>query len=245
MLMFSIIDPYKAFIITILLSSLVVLLAFTVHLKKKSSFDSETYYELISEEEILKEQEKLADLIKSLDEVMNSNKAYNETKEDTEEEDEAFNNTMEKIRNRSLNDPKIAEETDQKSTNKSESENSATFEEINDLIENRSEKKRAEAADKTEDSNKKSAVSYSLVNRTHEFLPPPIYLCEQGGKVVVSIQVDGNGNVVEATYNTSSTSLNGCLIDHALEYAKVSKFNANGSNLKQIGTITFFFRGKS
>ena len=131
--MFSIIETYKALIITILLSSLVVLLAFTVHLKKKSTFDAETYYEFIPEEEIIKEQEKLADLIKSLDEVMNSNKAYNETQEDTEEEDEAFNNTMEKIRNRSLNDPKISQEIDQTSTDKSESENSAIFEDINDV----------------------------------------------------------------------------------------------------------------
>jgi len=238
MLMSSIIESYKALILTILLSSLVVLLTFTLHLKKKSAFDAETYYEFVSEEEFIKEEEKLADLIKSLDEVMNSNKAYNETKENTEEEDEEFKNTMEKIRNRSLNDPKDSEE-EEKSENRSERENPAIFDEINDLIESSSEKNRAK------DGNKNSSVSYSLVNRTHEFLPPPIYLCEQGGKVVVTIKVDGNGNVVDASYNSASTSSNGCLIDHALEYAKASKFNANGSNSNQIGTISFFFRGKS
>jgi hypothetical protein len=245
MFMFAIIESHKALIITILLSSIVVLLAFTVHIKKKNAFDAETYYEVIPEEELIKEQEELAELIKSLDEVMNSNRAFNETEKNTDEVDDEFLNTMERIRNRALNDPNDEEISERSNTTIVENENSAAFEDINDLIETRSEKKRAEAASTTNEKNKRSSVSYSLVNRTHEYLPPPIYLCEQGGKIVITIHVDGNGDVVDASYNNSSTSSNGCLLDHALEYAKASKFNTNGANSTQIGTITFLFKGKS
>ena len=45
--------------------------------------------------------------------------------------------------------------------------------------------------------------------------------------------------------NSSSSSENGCLIDHALEYAKASKFNRDPKKASQIGTITFLFQGKN
>ena len=85
---------------------------------------------------------------------------------------------------------------------------------------------------------------YSLVNRTHVYLPTPIYLCELGGKIVVNITVNFEGDVVSAFLNTSSTSTNECLIDHALEYAKEARFNSDSSKESQIGSITFYFIGK-
>lgn len=244
--MFSIIESYKALVITILLSSTVVLLAFNVHLKKKSGFETETYYELLPEDETLKEKEELAELMKSIDELMSTNKAYNETEENDDFEDEAFQNTMEKIRNRATNDADLADEVKDYSSSKAANDEEATaYENINELIANRSEKKRTAIPSNTSGNNKKSSVSYSLVNRTDEFLPPPIYLCEQSGKIVISIKVDNDGNVIEANFNSSSTSSNGCLVDHAIEYAKASKFNADPSKQEQLGTITFYFRGKS
>ena len=79
----------------------------------------------------------------------------------------------------------------------------------------------------------------------HTFLPTPVYLCEFGGKVVINITVDRNGNVIDAYVNSSSISSNGCLIDSALEYAKASSFNSDNNKPSQLGTITFYFKGKS
>jgi TonB family protein len=76
------------------------------------------------------------------------------------------------------------------------------------------------------------------------FIPIPVYLCEVDGKIVVNITVNSNGNVVDAYVNTSSTSSNECLIEHALDYAKQSQFSEDASNESQVGSITFFFIGK-
>ena len=114
-------------------------------------------------------------------------------------------------------------------------EENPAFDDINDII-NKQENK--------DNSNENSSMSYSLVDRTHDFLPTPIYLCEYGGKIVINITVDGNGIVTDAYVNSSSSSTNGCLIDHALEYAKASQFSSDPSKPSQLGSISFLFRGK-
>ena len=90
----------------------------------------------------------------------------------------------------------------------------------------------------------KSTIRYSLVDRTDEFLPIPIYLCEDGGIIIVNITVDEEGNVVDTYVNSSSTSTNECLIESALEYAKQAKFNDSPGKKSQLGSITFNFIGK-
>ena len=92
--------------------------------------------------------------------------------------------------------------------------------------------------------NKNSSISYSLVDRTHTFLPTPVYLCEFGGKIVINVKVNNQGKVTEVYVNSSSASSNGCLIDSALEYAKASTFNNDATKFSQLGTITFYFKGK-
>lgn len=72
----------------------------------------------------------------------------------------------------------------------------------------------------------------------------PRYLCETGGKIVVNITVNEKGIVTDASINGSSNSSNQCLINRALEYAKEALFDTS-SKTKQIGTITFMFKGKS
>ena len=47
---------------------------------------------------------------------------------------------------------------------------------------------------------KESSMHYSLINRTHEYLPTPVYLCERGGKVVVNIVVNAYGMVTKNHY---------------------------------------------
>ena len=61
---------------------------------------------------------------------------------------------------------------------------------------------------------------------------------------MVNITVNASGDVTDAYVNNSSTSSNECLIDHALEYAKEARFNADASKPSQLGSITFYFIGK-
>ncbi|PXX31602.1 hypothetical protein C7972_101440 [Arenibacter sp. ARW7G5Y1] len=91
---------------------------------------------------------------------------------------------------------------------------------------------------------RKTSISYSLVDRRHSSLPIPIYTCIEGGKVVINIKVDPLGKVIEADVNKkSSSTLNGCLVENAIEYALKSKFNT-GVKAEQMGTITYLFQGK-
>jgi hypothetical protein len=240
-------NTYKALIATTLISSVVVFLGFTLRLKKQSKLASETFYEL--EPEPLKEENKeaLEDILKSLDNLLNAtntNQAYNEN--NTDAEDEAFEQQLEAIRNRNNleNSEETSETTNESSSPKSNyNENEASaFNDINDIIAKTSEKKRKPTSGGT---NKNSSISYSLVNRTKVEIPPPIYLCETGGKVVINIKVNNEGLVTNATYNdAASTTDNGCLVDTALEYAKASLFNADNSKASQLGTITFIFTRK-
>ncbi|MBT8257847.1 MAG: energy transducer TonB [Bacteroidia bacterium] len=234
-------DSNKALIITILLSATVVLMTFNVHLKKKNELIAETYFEILPDEE--EEQEELADILKSLDEVITTNKAFNETKQYDDFEDEEFKNTLEKIRNRDAREIEPVKDTDQSSSSDENLEDLASYENINSVIAKRSQEDRS-AASNIDGQIKNSTVSFSLVDREAEYLPPPIYLCERGGKIVISIEVDAKGNVVSAQYNNASGSKNQCLIDHAIEYAKESKFNPDGRRSEQLGTITFMFQGK-
>ncbi len=242
-------STYKALIFTTLLSTAVLYLGFVVHIKKKSKLVAETFYELepenIDEEEDIEE---LEDILKSLDNLLSTpstNQAYNESKDYEKEElnDQEFEEQLEAIKNRTtVEDIKASvNENNALAASRSESDkdNSSAFGNINDIVNKRSENQKEKTG-----ANKNSSMSYSLVDRAHTFLPTPIYLCEEGGKIVVNITVDAEGNVTEAYYNNASSSDNGCLIDHALEYAKSSKFNTDASKDTQLGSITFYFKGK-
>lgn len=97
-----------------------------------------------------------------------------------------------------------------------------------------------QASEKSNDRN--STNSYRLVNRTATSLPNPVYLCDVGGRIVITIQVDSNGKVTNAKYAASlSNSENECLIDAALSYAQNSTFDA-ATTPTQMGTITYNFQ---
>lgn len=92
---------------------------------------------------------------------------------------------------------------------------------------------------------RRTSISYSLIDRTHYSLPVPIYTCIEGGKIVINILVDSQGNVTSADFNKSSSSTeNGCLIDNAIEYALKARFN-NATKDSQKGTITYLFQEKA
>lgn len=93
-------------------------------------------------------------------------------------------------------------------------------------------------------SEKRTSISYSLVGRNHYELPPPIYTCIEGGKVVINVEVDSRGFVVDASYNDNSSSTsNGCLVENAIRYAKRSRFSSS-ERAVQKGTITYLFQSK-
>ena len=92
---------------------------------------------------------------------------------------------------------------------------------------------------------RRTSVSYSLLDRNNYKLPPPIYTCIEGGKVVINIKVDVNGSVIDADFNEkSSGTSNGCLVDNAIIYARKAKFSSS-NKASQKGTITYLFQGKA
>ena len=93
-------------------------------------------------------------------------------------------------------------------------------------------------------SKKKTSVSYSLVDRNSYELPPPIYTCENGGRVVINIKVDALGKVIEADFNNRSSNTNDwCLVNNAIDYAYKARFDSS-EKASQIGTITYLFQSK-
>ena len=103
-------------------------------------------------------------------------------------------------------------------------------------------------SEKTEYTNylkdRRTSISYSLVDRNAHHLPPPIYTCIEGGRVVINIEVDARGFVTQAEYNAkSSGTSNGCLVDNAITYALQARFS-DAERLTQKGTITYIFQSK-
>lgn len=115
----------------------------------------------------------------------------------------------------------------------------SSFSSVNEVLNKRKPSQSAQSV------NKNSSMHYSLVNRTHDYLPTPIYLCEEGGKIIINITVNASGLVTDAYVNASTASKNDCLKDHALDYAKEARFSTDASKPSQIGTITFYFVGKN
>ncbi len=226
-------NTYKALIITTFLSIIVLFLGFTIHIKKKSELVAETYFEMDTEELVIEELEELEALLKSFDNIT-TNEAFNETSKQEALEDAEFEKRLEEIRSR--NNVKEVQEEPKESEDKATPDENPAFNDINDIINKQKNRN---------NSNKNSSISYSLVDREHTFLPTPVYLCEYGGKIVINITVNHEGNVIDAYVNNSSASSNGCLIDSALEYAKASQFNPDTTKATQLGTITFLFKGKS
>lgn len=97
--------------------------------------------------------------------------------------------------------------------------------------------------EKTQDARIAGSVtaSYDLGGRNAIYMPTPSYTCQGGGKVVVSVTVNQNGDVVQASINSSSADDN-CMRDRSLEFAKMARFAIDTSApAAQKGTITFSF----
>lgn len=88
-----------------------------------------------------------------------------------------------------------------------------------------------------------SGPSFSLVGRTSKVLPKPSYLSNNQGRIVINVNVDQEGNVIDATFNSAlSTTSDITLRAAAIEAAKKSKFSVKlDAAVVQRGTITYTF----
>lgn len=234
-----------SFLISFFSMSLVVLGLYNIHLGQEKEDEYVIELSLMDEEELEKivEEEKMkAEMAKS--DPIKSHLAYNETAKPSFGSPEPLK-TLEEIM---AEKESSTENNDSGDSEESDSEYAANLKE---LAKQREEKRKliGEKEAKKEEpthnyAKRNTSISYSLVDRNHRSLPIPIYTCIEGGRVVINIKVDALGYVVEADVNTkSSNTLNGCLVDNAIEYALKSKFNPS-AKASQMGTITYIFQSK-
>lgn len=232
-----------SFLITFFSMSLMVLVLYNIHLGAKKeeeyvielSLDEEDLAELFEEEEKLEEQ--------SQAEAVKSHLAFNETAKPSVGNPEPLKTLDELI-----------EENNAETSNEASDELSsdtgyaASLKALAKKREETKQKLGEKDAQKEEVTHnlakRQTSVSFSLVKRNAYQLPPPIYTCIEGGKVVINIQVSSSGKVLEAEFNKkSSTTANGCLVDNAIAYALKAAFSS-ADKLSQKGSITYIFQGK-
>lgn len=219
---------------------------FSLQLKIQDDLVTESYYLMEPEPEITKEE------LQEIEDINgeSTNKAFNE--------DQEYKEMMRNFKTVDANDferttkaraeAKASEVQEETSITKTYSGSNAyalnsdetqSYKKLQEALKQRlNNKKQADEHAKT-----KSTLTYSLKGRTLAHYKTPRYLCETGGKIVVSIRVNASGDVIDAYINGSSNSNNQCLINHAISYAETVQFDTSDKN-EQLGTITFLFKGK-
>ena len=229
-------------LITTFSLGIVVLTLYNIHLGAtveeeyviEMSLADEDIEELLKEEEELKEAEKL--------DPVKSHMAYNETAKPSFGQPEPLKTLEELMEERAAANP---------SEEASFADSEAFSESLKKLAQKREETKQLlgeQEAKKKEYTNylkdRRTSISFSLVDRNAYELPPPIYTCIEGGKVVINIEVDKLGFVTDAQFNAKSSSTsNGCLVDNAIAYALKARFSTSG-RATQKGSITYLFQSK-
>jgi hypothetical protein len=226
----------------ITLFSLGILMLIMVNLKLSSDLEEEYIIELevIEDESEELPSEKEIVTPENPSSPIASHQAYNETAQASYAQPEPLKSLEE-----------LMAETQYSDTGEPIGDTDAFGDQLRKLSEKRNEnKQKIEAQESDKQSytdayqDRRTSVFYSLQGRNKLDLPPPIYTCPEGGRVVVNIEVDSRGFVLKARLNeNSSNTTNRCLIENAIAYALKSRFNASGRNL-QMGTITYIFQGK-
>lgn len=86
------------------------------------------------------------------------------------------------------------------------------------------------------------SVRYDLDGRFASYLHMPAYQCRGAGTVVVSITVNRNGKVTDASVTQRSAGAEDCIPERAVQAALASSFNADPKAPdRQKGTITYTF----
>ncbi|THD69661.1 TonB family protein [Robertkochia marina] len=229
-------------IITFCVMGIFVLTAFNLKLRDKQ--EEEYLYELTFDEELLEEEipEEMPPKMTELETHM----AFNEANESRYAQELEEFKTLEELQ----------AEIEEMEAQQEEGE------EINELSENLNLakefaerlKKQKEAMQKLKEKQnpdkepanikRRTTITYSLKDRYKLEIPNPIYTCESFGKVVINIEVNANGQVTDASFNSkSSTTTNKCLVENAIYYAQQARFNADAAKSSQPGSITYLFQG--
>ncbi|WP_047416898.1 hypothetical protein [Cellulophaga sp. Hel_I_12] len=234
-------------LITIFSMAIVVLALYNTHLNSTEKEEYVIELAVLDEEELeelVKEQEELQEEL-TQSESIKSHMAFNETAKASYGNPEPLK-TLEELMAESESSSDSDEPSELLSSDNGYAAN------LKELQKKRKEAKELlgerEAQKDVPTNNlakRRTSISYSLIDRNHITLPVPIYTCIEGGRIVINILVDGNGNVLEAEFNKKSSSTeNGCLIDNAIKYALKSQFNTS-SKAPQKGTITYLFQEKA
>ncbi|MBT8209185.1 MAG: hypothetical protein KJP14_01530, partial [Eudoraea sp.] len=178
-------------LITAFSLSIVVLILFNLHLGAEQEDEYVIELSLADEEleALLEEEERLREMLANMDPV-ESHMASNETAKPTVENPEPLKTLEEILQEKAAAmDPEEARDF-----MSSESGYSANLTEIlkqRELNKQKLDELEAKKQEFTRNlENKRTSVSYSLVDRNNYELPPPIYTCIEGGKVVINITVD-------------------------------------------------------
>ncbi|WP_419212843.1 hypothetical protein ACNR9Q_01635 [Maribacter sp. X9] len=231
-------------LITIFSMAIVVLVLYSIQLgdaAEKDEYIVEMMLDPEIPEEILEEEKSKEEQANT--DPIKSHMAYNETAKPSYGSPEPLQTLEELIEERS--------EVDEGVTTDDMLSDAGYAQRVKELAKKREEKKQLlgeKEAQKKEFTNnlaaRRTSVSYSLVDRNNYKLPPPIYTCIEGGKVVINIKVDALGYVTEADFNSKSSGTdNGCLVDNAIAYALKARFSSSDRAFQK-GTITYLFQGK-
>ena len=233
-------------LITLFSMSIIVLVLYNISLGTEKEEDEYIVEMMLAEEDIeqlIEEREKLMDEMAKADPIK-SHMAINTTAKPSYGNPEPLK-TLDEL----LAEKEASSDSDTPSDLMADGEYAARMKELKKKREEAKQKLGEKEAQKEEFTNhlanRQTSVSYSLVDRNNYRLPPPIYTCIEGGKVVINIQVDNNGNVIDAQLNQkSSGTSNGCLVENAITYALKARFNSSGK-ATQKGTITYLFQQKA
>jgi hypothetical protein len=230
-------NKHLAMLITVFCTANIVLTLFLFEIKLKEEPLAETVFDFnaLTEEE----EQSLPKLSTTLP---STNSAFNE--------DQDFKDIMENFKTINTETREDEKELEELDNSQSTEQSLAETPEIAKLSDNDKQQFAAlsEVVKNLKTNSKKqvnanSSMTYSLKDRQILSYKTPRYLCEESGVIVVNITVNAQGMVTDTYINSTSTSKNQCLIDHALEYAANTKFSA-ADKVSQIGSITYSFQGK-
>ena len=211
---------YRAFLITSLLTGSLVLFLFSLRLSNSEIQVQEEVYDVeLASEELLPEEREIAALVPEKIKI-ETNRGYNEAEKyisSVENENQEISETIEgKLQ-------EMDQAIEDSHNNESGNESYALAQPASTK-----EKKLSNSESKIDKiavvkgGNHNTTISYRLVDRKDLALPNPVYTCYGSGKVVINIEVDNLGQVNKTSYNkTSSSTSNMCLINAALEIARL------------------------
>ena len=231
-----------SFLITVFSLSIIVLTLHNIRMGGEKEEEYVIEMMMLDEEieELLEQQERLEELAQA--EALKTHMALNETAKPTYKNPEPLK-TLEELRAEQSSEPQNSAE--QASDFGDYAESLKELAEKREETKKELEEKESQKKEYTQNlAERRTSVAFSLVDRQGYHLPPPIYTCIEGGKIVINITVDDRGFVIEANYNAaSSNTSNGCLIDNAITYAYKARFSP-ADKASQIGTITYIFQSK-